>query len=200
MRCGRSYPPRVLASWRVWSAPGRARKANANEGLAPKPAGSPPSCLMRSPSASARSSPSCSSGRESQTRSPWMTVAEVAEYLRWPRERVYKLTAAGAIPHRKHGGRLLFHRKEIDDWLVGLPGRPRAAPPPPERSTSRLSDPRACSHPFPRFRSSCKKGSLTTSACSVSKRSGRIRPTQTAGRRANAPGPATEARFRCKSK
>jgi excisionase family DNA binding protein len=53
------------------------------------------------------------------TGSPWMTVAEAAEYLRWPRERLYKLTAAGAIPHRKHDGRLLFSRDELAEWIDG---------------------------------------------------------------------------------
>ena len=65
--------------------------------------------------------------------SPWMTVAEAAEYLRWPRERLYKLTAAGAIPHRKHDGRVLLHRDELDEWLDGYregpaPLRPARAP------------------------------------------------------------------------
>lgn len=49
--------------------------------------------------------------------SPYMTADEAAEYLRWPKERIYKLTAARTIPHRKHDGRLLFHRDELDTWL-----------------------------------------------------------------------------------
>ena len=49
--------------------------------------------------------------------SAWMTAVRAAEYLGWPPQRVYKLTAAGAIPHRKHGQRLLFNRVELDDWL-----------------------------------------------------------------------------------
>ena len=67
--------------------------------------------------------------------SPWMTVAEAAEYLRWPRERLYKLTAAGAIPHRKHDGRLLFHRDEVDEWLEAY----REGPVPFRRAESRRS-------------------------------------------------------------
>jgi excisionase family DNA binding protein len=50
-------------------------------------------------------------------RSPWLTATEAAEYLRWPLKRIYNLTAAGAIPHRKHEGRVLFHRDELDNWL-----------------------------------------------------------------------------------
>jgi excisionase family DNA binding protein len=49
--------------------------------------------------------------------SPWMTAAEAADYLRWPVKRIYNLTGAGAIPHRKHEGRVLFHRAELDGWL-----------------------------------------------------------------------------------
>jgi excisionase family DNA binding protein len=54
---------------------------------------------------------------ETNGRSPWLTAAEAADYLRWPVKRIYNLTAAGAIPHRKHEGRVLFHRNELDSWL-----------------------------------------------------------------------------------
>jgi excisionase family DNA binding protein len=49
--------------------------------------------------------------------SPWLNVASAAAYLDWPRQRLYKLTAQGAIPHYKQEGRLLFHRQELDHWL-----------------------------------------------------------------------------------
>jgi excisionase family DNA binding protein len=52
-------------------------------------------------------------------QSPWMNIATAAAYLDWPRQRLYKLTAQGAIPHYKQEGRLLFHRQELDQWLVG---------------------------------------------------------------------------------
>jgi len=51
------------------------------------------------------------------SKSPYMTLAEAAEWLRWPKKRLYKLTAAGAIPHRKHEHRILFHRGELHAWL-----------------------------------------------------------------------------------
>jgi excisionase family DNA binding protein len=51
--------------------------------------------------------------------SPWMNVATTATYLDLPRQRLYKLTAQGAIPHYKQEGRLLFHRQELDQWLAG---------------------------------------------------------------------------------
>jgi excisionase family DNA binding protein len=49
--------------------------------------------------------------------SPWMGVEKAAAYLDWPKQRLYKLSASGAIPHYKQEGRLLFHRGELEDWL-----------------------------------------------------------------------------------
>ena len=57
------------------------------------------------------------SGEPAASKSPYMTLAHGGEYLRWPKKRLYKLTAAGAIPHRKHEHRILFHRGELDTWL-----------------------------------------------------------------------------------
>jgi excisionase family DNA binding protein len=51
-------------------------------------------------------------------RSPWMSAASAAVYLDWPRQRIYKLAAQGAIPHYKQDGRLLFNQTEIDHWLA----------------------------------------------------------------------------------
>ena len=55
-----------------------------------------------------------------RTTSGWLTVPQAAEHLGWPKQRLYKLTAAGAIPHRKHGQRLLFNQTELDEWLDGF--------------------------------------------------------------------------------
>lgn len=52
-----------------------------------------------------------------EERSPWLGIERAAAYLDWPKGRLYKLTAAGAIPHYKHESRLLFHRAELDQWL-----------------------------------------------------------------------------------
>ena len=49
--------------------------------------------------------------------SPYLTVAEVAEHLRIRPRKVYALVAAGEIPHRRAGVRLIFDRDEIDAWL-----------------------------------------------------------------------------------
>jgi len=48
---------------------------------------------------------------------PWIGVEQAAEHLACPRSRVYALSSAGRIPHRKDGSRLLFRRSELDDWL-----------------------------------------------------------------------------------
>ena len=40
--------------------------------------------------------------------SPWLNITDAADYLRWPKQRLYKLTANGGIPHYKHEARLLF--------------------------------------------------------------------------------------------
>lgn len=50
----------------------------------------------------------------------WLSVESAAAYLDWPKQRLYKLTASGAIPHYKQEGRLLFHRSELDRWLAGF--------------------------------------------------------------------------------
>jgi excisionase family DNA binding protein len=47
----------------------------------------------------------------------WIGVEEAAEHLACPKSRVYGLSSAGRIPHRKDGSRLLFRRSELDEWL-----------------------------------------------------------------------------------
>ena len=57
---------------------------------------------------------------ESSTpESPWLDVDAALAYLGFSRDRLYKLTAARAIPFRKKrdGQGLLFHRGELDRWL-----------------------------------------------------------------------------------
>jgi excisionase family DNA binding protein len=71
---------------------------------------------------------------EHECASPWMGIAQAAEYLDWPRQRLYKLTAAGEIPHYKHEGRLLFRADELDLWLSNFKQgeRPESASVSPE--------------------------------------------------------------------
>jgi excisionase family DNA binding protein len=51
--------------------------------------------------------------------SPWLDFDSALAYLGFSRDRLYKLTAARAIPFRKKrdGQGLLFHRGELDRWL-----------------------------------------------------------------------------------
>jgi excisionase family DNA binding protein len=51
-------------------------------------------------------------------RSPWMSIDRAAAYLDLPKQRLYRLTATGAIPHYKQEARLLFHQRELDQWLA----------------------------------------------------------------------------------
>jgi excisionase family DNA binding protein len=55
-----------------------------------------------------------------RSSSPWMSAPQAAEYLDWPLKRVYNLTSAQSIPHHRQGGRLIFHRDELDAWLNDL--------------------------------------------------------------------------------
>jgi hypothetical protein len=59
-------------------------------------------------------------------RSPWLTGAHAAaEYLGWPKARIDKHIRQ--MPHRRHGGRLMFRRDELDTWLDDFyegPARP----------------------------------------------------------------------------
>lgn len=59
--------------------------------------------------------------------SPWLTTRQAAERLRLSVDAVHRLTGADAIPHRKQGGRCLFHRAELDEWLDGHCSGPVAA-------------------------------------------------------------------------
>lgn len=54
-----------------------------------------------------------------RAESPWLDFEAAMRYLGFSRDRLYKLTAARAIPFRKKqdGQRLLFHRDELDYWL-----------------------------------------------------------------------------------
>ena len=51
--------------------------------------------------------------------SPWLDFEGAMAYLGFTRDRLYKLTAARAIPFRKkrYGQGLLFHRGELDRWV-----------------------------------------------------------------------------------
>lgn len=48
---------------------------------------------------------------------PWVGVADAADHLGCKRQRVYDLVHKGRVPHCKEGGRLVFKRSELDEWL-----------------------------------------------------------------------------------
>jgi excisionase family DNA binding protein len=54
-----------------------------------------------------------------QAGSPWLSLPQAAAYLGFTRDKLYKLSAARAIPVRKKrdGQGLLFHRAELDQWV-----------------------------------------------------------------------------------
>ena len=58
-------------------------------------------------------------GEQASARALWLNAESAARYLDWPRQRLYKLTARGEIPHYKHEGRLVFRRDELDEWMRG---------------------------------------------------------------------------------
>lgn len=47
--------------------------------------------------------------------SPWMTRPEAAEYLRVPASRLEK---DKTVPCRRWDGRVLYHRQQLDEWLL----------------------------------------------------------------------------------
>lgn len=51
------------------------------------------------------------------TGSPWMTRAEAAEYLRLPLSRLEK---DRNIPSHRDGGRVLYNRRELDEYFLAL--------------------------------------------------------------------------------
>jgi excisionase family DNA binding protein len=49
--------------------------------------------------------------------SPYLSVAEAAQYLRLKRRTLDNLRWAGGGPkYRKHGGRVLYRRDELEAW------------------------------------------------------------------------------------
>jgi len=61
--------------------------------------------------------------------SPYLTVAEAAEYLRASRQRVYDLLSSGRLSRHKDGSRVLVSRAELDGYLAGA-DLPHRCPPP----------------------------------------------------------------------
>lgn len=47
----------------------------------------------------------------------WLTARQAAEHLNAPLSRVRKLTSTGALPVHREGGRVLYLRSELDDFI-----------------------------------------------------------------------------------
>lgn len=48
----------------------------------------------------------------------WLTIDELAEYLKLSRTKLYRMAQAGEIPAYKVGVQWRFNREEIDDWVT----------------------------------------------------------------------------------
>ncbi|MDI6794021.1 MAG: helix-turn-helix domain-containing protein [bacterium] len=53
----------------------------------------------------------------SKKKSPYMTVKEVADYLRVHEMSIYRMCKRGALPAYKVGNSWRFSKEKIDQWL-----------------------------------------------------------------------------------
>lgn len=50
--------------------------------------------------------------------SVWMTIDETAQYLRCSLRHLRETVSRKEIPHTKFGGKVLFNRTRIDEWMI----------------------------------------------------------------------------------
>jgi len=50
-------------------------------------------------------------------RTKWLTIEELAEYLKMGRTKLYRMAQEGDIPASKVGNQWRFDREEIDQWM-----------------------------------------------------------------------------------
>jgi len=50
-------------------------------------------------------------------RTKWLTIEELAEYLKMGRTKLYRMAQDGDIPASKVGNQWRFDRDEIDQWM-----------------------------------------------------------------------------------
>src|SRR5207249_143655 len=62
----------------------------------------------------------------SMSSAEMMDTREVAAYLRLKERRIYDLARSHAIPHVRATGKLLFPRRQIDEWLAVKSGNSTA--------------------------------------------------------------------------
>ncbi len=56
-----------------------------------------------------------------EIESPFLTVDEAAAYLRLTARALENFRQVGGGPlYRKHGGRVVYHRDELDEWSAQL--------------------------------------------------------------------------------
>lgn len=48
----------------------------------------------------------------------WLTIDELADYLKVSKETIYKMAKANKLPSSKIGNQWRFNRQIIDQWLV----------------------------------------------------------------------------------
>jgi excisionase family DNA binding protein len=51
------------------------------------------------------------------TKTEWLTIAELADYLKLGRTELYQMAQDGSIPATKLGNQWRFDRDEIDTWM-----------------------------------------------------------------------------------
>lgn len=51
------------------------------------------------------------------TTDRWLTLDELAGYLKLSRSKLYRLAQRGEVPASKVGSQWRFDRHEIDDWI-----------------------------------------------------------------------------------
>jgi excisionase family DNA binding protein len=56
---------------------------------------------------------------------PWLTVKEVAQYLKLSTDLIYKLAQQGKIPASKVGAAWRFKREKIDQWMESKENGPK---------------------------------------------------------------------------
>ena len=47
----------------------------------------------------------------------WLTIDELAEYLKMGRTKLYRMAQDGELPASKIGNQWRFDREEIDEWM-----------------------------------------------------------------------------------
>ncbi len=51
------------------------------------------------------------------TSDKWLTIDELAEYLKMGRTKLYTMAQQGKVPGNKIGNQWRFDREEIDQWI-----------------------------------------------------------------------------------